>query len=208
MWMKHQSILSVKKYFFGFVLYFYTTSALATPSCQFLFTDKPSLLSARPVNTSVEQYINTKGLGYLPILSSKIINATNNYSFYAYHPTKKDRDGNQVIVGEFHYGLAENDTILEIDLVLIAPEAKQNHIATALYAKVLQEHPLIREIRSHLVSDNYQIIRQALIKGADLVNAVKNSPAYKSMERLGFTKISLLNYYPNSAVELNVQRPD
>lgn len=206
--MKFSAALSVKKYFIGFALYFYALSALATqPSCQFLFADKASGVQSGSAHTSVEQYINTKGLGYSPIFSSKVTNATNNYSFYAYHPTKTDRNGNKVVVGEFHYGLAENDTILEIDLVLIAPEAKQNHIATALYAKVLQEHPSIREIRSDLVSDNFQIIRQALSKGFDLIDAVKASPAYKSMERLGFTEISLLNYDPHFGVALYVQRP-
>ena len=195
-----------KTYLASIILYLLATVSLASNTCPLLFKDQLSTATS-------QQGFKPKSLQYTPLFSEKITNATNNYSFYAYHPTEVDRAGNKKIIGEIHYGLADNETVLEIDLVLISPEAKNNYIATTLYAKVLQEHPYIQEIKSQLVTDNYQAIKKYLHNGFSLEQAVRECPAYKTMSRLGFTEITYLHEnslvgYGGLGVDLHMRRSE
>ncbi len=175
--------------------------------CENLFAPTKTELSTSDKLTP-EQFIDTQALGYIPIISDKIINrGENNFSFYAYH----EINGQKEIIGGFHYGLEDNGGTLVIDLVRTEPEARKAHISVALFARLLAEHPKITKIKSILVDNNLQIISNNLTNGLNLEDSVKNTPAYKLRLRFGFSKITVLELhrssYGYSGLSLEVMKP-
>jgi hypothetical protein len=89
----------------------------------------------------------------------------------------------------------------------VDPPYREVGIATLLFERIISTHPEIKIIKSgRLVQTNIYEIEDAINDGASIIEALRETPAYKLRARLGFSEIIPDSIDPNT-FSFSVRKP-
>ncbi|MES2855049.1 MAG: hypothetical protein V4692_04255, partial [Bdellovibrionota bacterium] len=108
----------------------------------------------------------------------------------------------------FAYIRADKDdldpTILHVGTIDVDKSYRGKQISKLLLAKILLSYPETREIRTYLEDDNNLVYRNALVDDLSTLDAVRETPAYKIRNALGFGQIKAFREVNHQKLFLSV----
>lgn len=112
--------------------------------------------------------------------------------------------------GALYYRVIDDKRLI-VNLVVVNTVFKRQGISTALFSSMLLAHPHATSVEALLVGDNWRATMLADMGHAasaeECENAVRRSPIYKSLAKLGFLKIAHCDHNPEvGTVDIRLER--
>lgn len=81
---------------------------------------------------------------------------------------------------------------MSVGLLFTRKVDRKQGYSDILFEEVVRRNPKVRAIKSDLSGENRRILEDGLNKGLTVMQALANTPAYKTRMRLGFAQISFI----------------
>lgn len=101
----------------------------------------------------------------------------------------EDTRGRRLAYADYYFYDREDRTTLKVMNIQVERTVRKKGLSKLILAKILELNPQITEIVSSLIQDNEKIFYAYLNQGNSVVEAIKQTPAYKVRANLGFSKI-------------------
>lgn len=87
--------------------------------------------------------------------------------------------------------------IIKIGQIDISPAYWKNGLSKLILARIIEDNPQVKEIKTQLADRNEKVFNDFRDMGYSVLDAIKETPAYKVRAALGFSKIKEYEHKEN-----------
>ncbi len=108
--------------------------------------------------------------------------------------TVHNKNEQQIAYAEFSF--PEKD-VIKIGQIDVLPAYWKNGISKLIIARIIEDNPQVKEIKTQLADRNEKVFNDFRDMGYSVLDAIKETPAYKVRAALGFSKIKEYEHREN-----------